>query len=233
MLRDTRRPLSQSCVLYNQEKLANKTFLHSASTATIVKLLLLVQLEYAQPSQLEYIHYQLLVWADVELGLSIFASAAAALRPLLRIVTGHDSSSTRLNSNGLHPSATVGTDLRNCQLPSPQRAMVSNAQKNPDTPASIRMLPSAPTMAAMNKTGPPRTPVKTEEDSLLHDEYELQSFPSLEQEPTLIHHDLNDEDRSEGRDAHTGEQHANRASVLMSDGETTAVPSVAAESPAK
>ncbi|PSR83430.1 hypothetical protein BD289DRAFT_353427, partial [Coniella lustricola] len=54
-----------------------------ASAATIVKLLLLVQLQYAEPSQLEYIHYQLLVWAVVELGLSIFASAAAALRPLV------------------------------------------------------------------------------------------------------------------------------------------------------
>lgn len=30
------------------------------------------------------LHYQLLIWADVELGLAIFCASAAALRPLLR-----------------------------------------------------------------------------------------------------------------------------------------------------
>lgn len=32
----------------------------------------------------EILHYQLLIWADVELGLAIFCASAAALRPLLR-----------------------------------------------------------------------------------------------------------------------------------------------------
>lgn len=32
----------------------------------------------------EILHYQLLLWADVELGLAIFCASAAALRPLLR-----------------------------------------------------------------------------------------------------------------------------------------------------
>lgn len=65
---------------------------HSASIATVVKLFILVQLQYAKPDQLNWLHYQMLVWAEVELGLSIFAASAAALRPLLRAVIGHSRS---------------------------------------------------------------------------------------------------------------------------------------------
>jgi hypothetical protein len=57
----------------------------SASAATIAKLVIIVRLSAADNKKTEEIlHYQLLTWADVELGLAIFCATAAALRPLLR-----------------------------------------------------------------------------------------------------------------------------------------------------
>lgn len=40
------------------------------------------------PYEISNYHYQLLMWADVELGLSILAAALAGLRPLARILFG-------------------------------------------------------------------------------------------------------------------------------------------------
>jgi hypothetical protein len=56
----------------------------SASAATIAKLVIIVRLSTADKKTEEILHYQLLIWADVELGLAIFCATAAALRPLLR-----------------------------------------------------------------------------------------------------------------------------------------------------
>ncbi|TGJ78596.1 hypothetical protein E0Z10_g10170 [Xylaria hypoxylon] len=55
-----------------------------ASTATIVKLVIIVRLPYAKGKEADGLHYNLLLWADIELGLAILAASAAALRPLLR-----------------------------------------------------------------------------------------------------------------------------------------------------
>ncbi|KAJ2987942.1 hypothetical protein NUW58_g4231 [Xylaria curta] len=55
-----------------------------ASTATIVKLVIIVRLPYATGKVADGLHYDLLLWADIELGLAILAASAAALRPLLR-----------------------------------------------------------------------------------------------------------------------------------------------------
>ncbi|KAI0100228.1 hypothetical protein GGR51DRAFT_356240 [Nemania sp. FL0031] len=57
-----------------------------ASTATIAKLVIIVRLSHAAPSEEEALHYDLAVWADLELGLAIFAASAVALRPLLRYI---------------------------------------------------------------------------------------------------------------------------------------------------
>ncbi|KAF3764195.1 hypothetical protein M406DRAFT_71243 [Cryphonectria parasitica EP155] len=81
-----------------------------ASAATIAKLIILVQLQFATPDELPFLHYQLLVWADVELGLSILAASAAALRPLVRILTGHTSSGQFSSSRtpaGFHAAAVA------------------------------------------------------------------------------------------------------------------------------
>ncbi|KAI7780597.1 hypothetical protein LA080_015880 [Diaporthe eres] len=55
-----------------------------ASAATIAKLVIIVRLSTVDKEAQEILHYQLLIWADVELGLAIFCASAAALRPLLR-----------------------------------------------------------------------------------------------------------------------------------------------------
>ncbi|KAI0012050.1 integral membrane protein [Xylariaceae sp. FL0662B] len=57
-----------------------------ASSATIVKLVIIVRLSTAKGAEAEGLHYDLLLWADIELGLATFAAAAAALRPLLKYI---------------------------------------------------------------------------------------------------------------------------------------------------
>ncbi|ROV97468.1 hypothetical protein VPNG_08684 [Cytospora leucostoma] len=55
-----------------------------ASSATIVKLVIIINLQTAKGARASALHYDLLLWADIELGMAIFAASAAALRPLLR-----------------------------------------------------------------------------------------------------------------------------------------------------
>lgn len=42
-----------------------------------------MQLQTAEGPQAKGLHYDLLLWADIELGMATFAASAAALRPLL------------------------------------------------------------------------------------------------------------------------------------------------------
>lgn len=76
--------------------------MYSASGATIAKLVLLIKLETATGVELDWLHIQLLTWADVELGLAIICASIAALRPLFRILVGHKttkwSTTTLVNS---------------------------------------------------------------------------------------------------------------------------------------
>ncbi|KAK7931349.1 hypothetical protein PG985_002061 [Apiospora marii] len=57
-----------------------------ASSATIVKLVVIIRLIHAKAAEADDLHYDLLLWADIELGLAILATSAAALRPLLKYV---------------------------------------------------------------------------------------------------------------------------------------------------
>ncbi|KAK6854437.1 hypothetical protein PG995_009530 [Apiospora arundinis] len=57
-----------------------------ASSATIVKLVVIIRLVHATAAETENLHYDLLLWADIELGLAILAVSAAALRPLLKYI---------------------------------------------------------------------------------------------------------------------------------------------------
>ncbi|KAI1417202.1 integral membrane protein [Hypoxylon sp. FL1857] len=59
-----------------------------ASSATIVKLVIIVRLSTAKGEVAQALHYDLLLWADIELGMATFAASAAALRPLLRHIPG-------------------------------------------------------------------------------------------------------------------------------------------------
>ncbi|KAK8121113.1 hypothetical protein PG999_005233 [Apiospora kogelbergensis] len=57
-----------------------------ASSATIVKLVVIIKLVHATAAEAVDLHYDLLLWADIELGLAILAVSAAALRPILKYV---------------------------------------------------------------------------------------------------------------------------------------------------
>ncbi|KAI1819854.1 hypothetical protein F4861DRAFT_107159 [Xylaria intraflava] len=75
-----------------------------ASTATIVKLVVLVRLTDATGKKEAGLHYDLLLWADIELGLAILAASAAALRPLLRHIPTLLDTTSGPRSHGLEES---------------------------------------------------------------------------------------------------------------------------------
>lgn len=105
----------------------NICFICRASAATIAKLVILVKLQRTKGYKEDWLHYQLLEWAAIEVGLAIFAAAAAALRPLVRRLTGHslpditttDKSATAVAVTG-HAEQTSGTEA------SPQRTDTEN-----------------------------------------------------------------------------------------------------------
>ncbi|KHO01889.1 uncharacterized protein MAM_00890 [Metarhizium album ARSEF 1941] len=72
-----------------------------ASASTIVKLIIIIRLNHAKGDEVEHLHYQLLLWADAELGLAIFAASLAAVRPLL----------SKLRVLGLHKRSTNRSSL--------------------------------------------------------------------------------------------------------------------------
>ncbi|GAW12222.1 hypothetical protein ANO14919_015830 [Xylariales sp. No.14919] len=85
-----------------------------ASTATIVKLVIIVRLSSAKGKIADELHYDLALWADVELSLAILAASAAALRPLLRHIPAlfddtskHGSSNT--DDNGPYHELVVNS----------------------------------------------------------------------------------------------------------------------------
>ncbi|KAI1392166.1 uncharacterized protein F4822DRAFT_117424 [Hypoxylon trugodes] len=71
-----------------------------ASSATIVKLVVIVKLSTAKGAVADGLHHDLLLWADIELGMATFAASAAALRPLLRHIPSIWGKSQTANSHG-------------------------------------------------------------------------------------------------------------------------------------
>ncbi|KAI1212779.1 uncharacterized protein F4807DRAFT_457577 [Annulohypoxylon truncatum] len=76
-----------------------------ASSATIVKLVIIVRLSTAKGEAAQALHYDLLLWADIELGLATFAASAAALRPLLKHIPDIWSKARTSNSHGTNGAA--------------------------------------------------------------------------------------------------------------------------------
>ncbi|KAI0384521.1 hypothetical protein F5Y04DRAFT_293359 [Hypomontagnella monticulosa] len=58
-----------------------------ASSATIAKLVIIIKLATAKGGDALSLHYDLLLWADIELGMAIFATASVAARPLLKKIS--------------------------------------------------------------------------------------------------------------------------------------------------
>ncbi|KAI1259798.1 hypothetical protein F5Y18DRAFT_287457 [Xylariaceae sp. FL1019] len=94
-----------------------------ASSATIVKLVIIVRLAYAKGAEAEGLHYDLALWADIELGLGILAASSAALRPLLRRLsiikepaakkTGHGSNDSGPYHELVASRQILSTDVHN------------------------------------------------------------------------------------------------------------------------
>ncbi|KAI1378932.1 integral membrane protein [Hypoxylon crocopeplum] len=71
-----------------------------ASSATIAKLVIIAKLSTAKGEEAQGLHYDLLLWADIELGMATFAASAAALRPLLKHIPGIWGKTQTPNSHG-------------------------------------------------------------------------------------------------------------------------------------
>ncbi|KAI1475759.1 hypothetical protein F4774DRAFT_271186 [Daldinia eschscholtzii] len=79
-----------------------------ASSATIVKLVIIVRLSTAKGEEAQALHYDLLLWADIELGMATFAASAAALRPLLKHIPAFWTKNQSSNSRSRSTSEAVG-----------------------------------------------------------------------------------------------------------------------------
>ncbi|KAI1092824.1 integral membrane protein [Rostrohypoxylon terebratum] len=83
-----------------------------ASSATIVKLVIIVRLSTAKGEEAQALHHDLLLWADIELGLATFAASAAALRPLLKhipdIWSNPRTSNSHVTSEAVGPYRSLG-----------------------------------------------------------------------------------------------------------------------------
>lgn len=78
-----------------------------ASASTLVKLAVIIKLNHATGTAVDPLHYQLLLWADIELGLAILAASLAAVRPLLiqwNIWKGSTNRSTKRNTSATDAS---------------------------------------------------------------------------------------------------------------------------------
>lgn len=125
----------------------------SASAATIAKLVILVKLQTAGGYETEWLHYQLLEWADIEISLAIFAASAAALRPLARRLAGHSMHYITDSSDASFTTFTA-------------------------TPGSVRASGTEASTQPPNRFGPrPSTTDGSEQ------QYELQTFHSKEPAP--------------------------------------------------
>lgn len=140
--------------------------MYSASGATIAKLVLLIKLETATGVELDWLHIQLLTWADVELGLAIICASIAALRPLFRILVGRKT--TKWSTTTLVNSPNRGYSMQTFPRDNSRRAF--NIDEELGTGSNSR-----------NTSG---------KDPLRSDEYDMSSI-----ETTIRHPQAQNEDR--------------------------------------
>lgn len=90
----------------------------------------------------EILHYQLLIWADVELGLAIFCASAAALRPLLRrfpMIWGSENTGCSHTPYGRHAGASASCSPLSATEPlSANEREPSHAPSGSSAPSGIQ-----------------------------------------------------------------------------------------------
>ncbi|KAI1180658.1 hypothetical protein F4777DRAFT_528831 [Nemania sp. FL0916] len=108
-----------------------------ASSATIVKLVIIVRLPYAKGQAADGLHFDLLLWADIELGLAILAASAAALRPLLRHIpalldsTSKDRTHGTTESGPYHELVVHSRDTKTLSITGGVAAVRQETPENP------------------------------------------------------------------------------------------------------
>ncbi|KAI0117730.1 hypothetical protein GGR51DRAFT_265440 [Nemania sp. FL0031] len=108
-----------------------------ASTATIVKLVIIVRLPHATGKAADGLHYDLLLWADIELGLAILAASAAALRPLLRHIPALFDGTTKHGSHGTQDSGPYHELVINTRDTNKSKAIEGETPRSPKPRQSI------------------------------------------------------------------------------------------------
>ncbi|KAJ8124314.1 hypothetical protein O1611_g9327 [Lasiodiplodia mahajangana] len=115
-----------------------------ASTATIVKLVIIVRLPHATGKAADGLHYDLLLWADIELGLAILAASAAALRPLLRHIPALFDGTSKHGSHGTQDSGPYHELVINSRDTNKNKAIDGETPRTPRTPkARQSIIPGA------------------------------------------------------------------------------------------
>lgn len=97
----------------------------------MAKLVILVKLQQTSGVQEDWLHYQLLEWADIEVGLAIFAASAAALRPLYRRLSGHSLPEITATEKSATAAASSATAQVAVPDPSQQRLNHTYEQQHP------------------------------------------------------------------------------------------------------
>ncbi|KAI1188778.1 hypothetical protein F5B17DRAFT_253321 [Nemania serpens] len=114
-----------------------------ASTATIVKLVIIVRLSYTKGKAADGLHYDLLLWADIELGLAILAASAAALRPLLRHIPALLDGSTKRGTRDTQDSGPYHELVLNSRDPNKNKAAAGAAMTRSKTLESVAAGPNS------------------------------------------------------------------------------------------
>ncbi|CAN8101567.1 unnamed protein product [Discula destructiva] len=166
-----------------------------ASAATVAKLILLVQLNEAatqnDPDKIQWIHTQLLIWSDAELGIAIFTATMSGLRPLVRRLMGRKPvrwSDKTANNNNNNNNPSLGNGLHRGAYP---RALVGD---------STRQALHNRTLSSRNTSGGTKVPFAgrgavDDNNNNLDEEFEMRSMETTIHRPR--DNDLiNDEENS-------------------------------------
>jgi hypothetical protein len=92
-----------------------------------------VRLPYAKGAEADALHYDLLLWADIELGLAILAASAAALRPLLRHIPTLFDGTSGQRSHGTEDNGPYHELMVNRGASNPNKGIDSSIAKRPMT----------------------------------------------------------------------------------------------------
>lgn len=102
-----------------------------------------MRLSYTKGKAADGLHYDLLLWADIELGLAILAASAAALRPLLRHIPALLDGSTKRGTRDTQDSGPYHELVLNSRDPNKNKAAAGAAMTRSKTLESVAAGPNS------------------------------------------------------------------------------------------